>query len=55
MIKNVQELRAFLGDTYTISYRSHRAINARVNGINIDFPISKEDLMKKVGGTNGKN
>lgn len=54
MIRNVQELRAFLGDTYTISYRSHNAINARVNRINIDFPISKEDLMKKVEGTNSQ-
>lgn len=56
MIKNVQELKAFLGDAYTISYRSHIAINARVNRINIDFPISKEDLMKKLEEANyGKN
>lgn len=58
MIKTVQELRAFLGDTYTISYRSDRAINARVNRVNIDFPISKENLMKKLqqeGKDYGKN
>lgn len=52
MITNVQQLKDFLGSEYTISYRTPLAINARVNRINIDFPISKEDLMKKIGGKN---
>ena len=55
MIKTVQELISFLGNEYTVSYRSHIAVNARVNRININLPISKEELMKKVGVTNGKN
>ena len=62
MIRTIQELKEFLSNEYTISYRSDRAVNARVtshrnnvNRINIDFPISKEELMKKVGITNGKN
>lgn len=56
MIKNIQELRKYLGDGVTIAYNSRLAIKASVNGKVISLPIDESKLNKfKKGGKNENN
>lgn len=52
MINNIKELKEYLGEKYTIAYRSKYSDVAMVNGIIIHLPICKNELRKELNINN---